>query len=173
MKTLILLRHAKSSWADVTLDDHDRPLNRRGMDAAPVIGAWLAHRDYHPDVILCSSSRRTRQTVELMRSSMPSLPEPQVERKLYHSTPSEMLYRLATLQNRSSTAMLVGHQPGIGSFLRKLSDGSEKQRCHRAFEHFPTAAAAVLELPIDAWADLTFGIGQFVDFAKPRELVDA
>lgn len=173
MKKLILLRHAKSSWADVSLDDHDRPLNRRGKDAAPVIGAWLHHRGHHPDVIVSSSSKRTLQTIELMQPAMPNLPEPIIERRLYHSTPPEMRDRVTMLPNHAACAMLVGHQPGLGSLLRLLADGSERSRCRRAYEHFPTAAAAVLELPIQTWADLCFGIAHFVDFAKPRELIDA
>ncbi|MEM0991127.1 MAG: histidine phosphatase family protein [Pseudomonadota bacterium] len=173
MNKLILLRHAKSSWADPGLDDHDRPLNGRGRSAAPVIADWLAHRGHKPDVILSSSSARTRETVARMREKVASLPEPLVERILYHATPGEMLDRLNALPDRVNCALLVGHQPGLGSLVRKLADGHENRRCRRAFEHFPTAAAAVLEVPFASWQMLEFNSARFVDFAKPRELMDA
>ena len=173
MKKVILLRHAKSSWADPALEDHDRPLNKRGKSAAPVIAQWLAHRKHLPDTILCSSSRRTRETVEQMRKAVPDLPEAAIEPTLYHAAPGTMLERLKELPASAETAMLVGHQPGLGSLARLMSDGREKRRCRRAYEHFPTAAAAVLELDIDDWSELDVAKARFVDFAKPRELMDA
>ena len=173
MKKVILLRHAKSSWSDPTLDDHDRPLNGRGKAAAPVIGAWLAHRKHIPDTVLCSSSERTKQTVRRMKGALPGLPEPEVDPALYHASPTTMRDRLAQLPEDCDTVMLVGHQPGLGALVRKLANGREQRRCKRAYEHFPTAAAAVLEVDVDAWSDLDFAQARFVDFAKPRELMDA
>lgn len=173
MKKLILLRHAKSSWNDPTLDDHDRPLNARGKASAPVIAEWLDHRAHLPDVVLSSSSKRTRQTVKRMQKAVPKLPDPIIDPALYHASPSAMCERLAQLPSTAQSVMLVGHQPGLGSLVRKLSDGLETRRCKRAFEHFPTAAAAILEVDIDDWADLDFARARFIDFASPRELMDA
>jgi phosphohistidine phosphatase len=173
MRKVILLRHAKSSWDDPAMDDHDRPLNKRGKAAAPLIGRWLAERRHVPDTVLCSSSERTRQTVERIRKIMPKLPEPVVERTLYHASPNEMRDRLAKLPVDCKTVMLVGHNPGLGSLVRKMSDGKEKRRCRRAYEHFPTGAAAVLELDLDYWSDIEFAKARFVDFAAPRELMEA
>ena len=173
MKKVILLRHAKSSWQDPSLDDHDRPLNARGKAHTPVIGEWLAHRKYRPDAVLCSSSARTRETVKLLRKAIPGLPEPIVEEALYHAAPDTMRQRLSRLPAHCATVLLVGHQPGIGTLTRLLADGTEKRRCRRAYEHFPTAAAAVLELDLEDWAGLAYRSARFVDFAKPRELVDA
>lgn len=173
MKKVILLRHAKSSWDDPSLDDHDRPLNRRGKQAAPIIGEWLSHREHMPDVVLCSSSERTRETVSGMRKSVPSLPDPVVERELYHASPCDMRSRLSQLPSNVETVMLVGHQPGLGSLVRKLANGQENRRCKRAYEHFPTGAAAVLEIDVEDWADIDYAKARFVDFAKPRELMDA
>ena len=173
MKKVILLRHAKSSWDDPTLDDHDRPLNNRGRAASPVIADWLASRAHVPDTVLCSSATRTRQTVNGLRTRLPGLPDELVERSLYHASPEAMRDRLANLPQDCETVLLVGHQPGIGSLARQLADGSEKRRCKRAFEHFPTAAAAVFEVDIDDWSELEKRKGHFVDFAKPRELMDA
>lgn len=173
MKKVILLRHAKSSWHNPMLGDHDRPLNGRGQAAAPVIGAWLAYRKHLPDYVLSSSAVRTLETVKGLRKSMPRLPEPVIERGLYHAAPCDMRDRLCALPTSVRTVMLVGHQPGLSALTRKLADGHENRRCRRAYEHFPTAAAAVLEVDIDDWADLEFASARFIDFAKPRELMDA
>ena len=155
------------------LDDHDRPLSGRGKAAAPVVGEWLANRRHVPDVVLCSSSKRTRQTVRRMKHSVPDLPDPKIDPELYHASPCTMRARLADLPPEVDTVMLVGHQPGLGALVRKLSDGREQRRCKRAFEHFPTAAAAVLEIDVDDWKDLDFESARFVDFVKPRELMDS
>lgn len=173
MKKVILLRHAKSSWGDPATDDHDRPLNKRGKAAAPLIGGWLAERHHLPDTVLCSSSERTRETVSRMRPTLGSLPEPVVERALYHASPGVMRDRLAQLPQDCETVMLVGHNPGLGSLLRKMSNGRENRRCRRAYEHFPTGAAAVLELDLENWSELDFAAARFVDFAVPRELMEA
>ncbi|MEM1298008.1 MAG: histidine phosphatase family protein [Pseudomonadota bacterium] len=172
MRKLILLRHAKSSWDDPVLEDHDRPLNKRGHAAAPVIGEWLKYRHHKPDFVLCSSAKRTQETVQRLRKVMDGLPEPLVERGLYHASPADMLARLQQLPASVGSVLLVGHQPGLGALTRKLSDGRENRRCRRAFEHFPTAAAAVLEFDAD-WSALDYATARFVDFAKPRELMDA
>lgn len=169
MKRVILVRHGKSSWDDPELDDHDRPLNERGRNAAPVTGAWLAKKGLRPDAVLCSSAKRTRQTAKRMAKAV-ELPEPQIDRHLYHAAPSAMRDRLAALDRAHETVMLIGHQPGLGSLTRKLSDGTARPRCARAFEHFPTAAAAVLEFDIDDWSEIADATGRFVDFALPREL---
>lgn len=170
MKTVILLRHAKSSWADPELPDHERPLNKRGWQAAPRMAEWLAHRGHLPDTILSSSSLRTRQTVARMAEAVPALPEPVLDSTLYHAAPERMRERLRRLPNSCASVMLVGHQPGLSAFARKLAGGRVRPRCARAFEHFPTAAAAVLTVPIDDWAALRCGTADFVDFAVPKEL---
>jgi len=172
MKTVILLRHAKSSWTDPNLDDHDRPLSKRGKAAAPVIAQWLAHRAHLPDTVLCSSSRRTRQTVKRMAKVLPALPEPVIDADLYHAAPDRMLECLARLPESCESVLLVGHQPGLSAFARRLANGDVRPRCQRAFEHFPTAAAAVLEFDIDRWSALSYRSARFVDFAKPKEIDD-
>ena len=170
MKKLILMRHGKSSWEDPQLDDKDRPLNSRGKASIPVMAQWLEHRKHLPDTVLVSSAKRTRQTFKRLRSVLPDLPEPKVDDTLYHAAPEKMRKRLSQLPKSCDTVMVVGHQPGLSSLVRKLSDGKVRRRCARAFEHFPTAAAAVLEIDIKDWSELDFHGAEFVDFAMPREL---
>ena len=172
MKKVILVRHGKSSWADPELEDHDRPLNKRGWRAAPVIAGWLEGRGHVAEVVLCSSSLRTRQTLERMREGSAALPgDAHFEAGLYHASPEAMFARLRALPEGCDSVMLIGHQPGLGAFARRLANGAVRPRCSRAFEHFPTAAAAVLELDIKDWAALEPHTARFVDFAKPRELM--
>lgn len=172
MKTLILLRHAKSSRDDPELVDHDRPLNKRGRRSAPAIATWLAERGHRPDTVLCSSARRAQETAELLRQGFPDLPEPEVERELYHAAPGPLRARLARLGDGCRSAMAIGHEPGLGALAHQLTDGRAEPGCARAFEHFPTAAAAVIALDIDGWAALDRATGTLVDFAVPRELME-
>lgn len=165
MKTLILMRHAKSSWAEPGVADHDRPLNDRGRRAAPVMARWLAAHGLIPDTILCSSSKRTRQTVRRMRKAVPELPEPVIEPALYDSGPDEMQACLARLPAGCGTAMIVAHEPGTGEMLSRLTG--------REHGPFPTAAIAVLELEIGSWADRPWHRGRLREMVRPRDLMQA
>lgn len=171
MKRVILFRHAKSSWADPDLDDHDRPLNQRGRLAAPLMGAWLADKGFTPDHALLSDSLRTRETWARAQGAFAAPPPATELAALYHADPATMLETLRAAPDRAETVILIGHQPGIGSFCRKLASDDTPAHCARAFDKFPTAAMAVLDFPIDAWPELAFGAGRFHSFAAPRELV--
>lgn len=173
MKKLILLRHGKSSWDEPDLDDHARPLAPRGRRATPLIGAWLADRGHVPDIVLLSSAMRTRQTWELVSETIRrpvAPPKVSIEDGLYHASPDGMLGRLAMLDDAAETVMLVGHNPGLSALTRKLSGPKVRAGCARAFQHFPTAAAAVMTVDATAWREIDYGKAAFVDFAKPREL---
>ena len=171
MKRLILFRHAKSSWADPDLDDHDRPLNARGRLAAPLMGAWLAGRGYCPDRVLCSSSLRTRETWEGARGALPDAPPPEIVPRLYHADPATMLALIQATPEGAGVLLLLGHQPGIGGLARRLSRPDTPAHCARAFVKFPTAAIAVIDFEIADWGSAAFGDGRFHAFACPRELV--
>ena len=164
MKTLILMRHAKSDWAGPGMDDHDRALNKRGRSAAPVMAHWLAARGLRPGKMLCSPSRRTRETAALMHDAMPWLPEPDLPAALYHAGPGTILEHLRRLANGCDCALVIAHEPGLGALLRMLGG--------RACNHFPTAAIAVLEADIGDWRDLGADRVAFVAFAVPRELME-
>lgn len=172
MKKVILLRHAKSSWEDADTPDHDRPLNERGRRAAPVIGAWLAKRGHRPDLVLASTATRSRETCRRLREGLTDMPEPVLEDGLYHATPEAMLGRLQRVDDAAETVMIVGHNPGLAALIRKLSGGRAQGGRARALEHFPTAAAAVLEFDADHWSELDYDAGQLSDFATPRELME-
>ncbi len=163
MKMLILMRHAKSSWATPGMSDHDRPLNDRGRRAAPVMARWLAGRGLIPEAILCSSAKRTRQTVRRMRKAVPELPEPVIEPRLYDSGPDVMRACLALLPSSCVSAMIVAHEPGISEMLARLT----------GCEHgpFPTAAIAVLDLDIGAWGEAPWLRARLREMMRPRDLM--
>lgn len=171
MKRLVLIRHAKSFWGDPDAPDIDRPLNARGRAAAPVTASWLAERDIHPDAVVTSPARRCVETWERMSPILGEPPAPQVEKALYMADPDTMLRVVHGLPDTVETAFLLGHQPGISSFARKLANGSVPASCQRAFTKFPTGSAAVIEFETADWADTAFGKGAFRSFAMPKELV--
>ncbi len=171
MKRLILFRHAKSSWADGDIEDHDRRLNARGRLAAPLMGAWLAGKEYRPERVLCSSSLRTRETWDGARGALAGTAPPEIEPRLYHADPATMLALVRATPEAVGTLLLLGHQPGIGAFARKLSRPDAPAHCARAFVKFPTAAIAVIDFEAADWDGVAFGEGRFHAFACPRELV--
>lgn len=172
MKTLILMRHAKSGWAEKGMGDHDRRLDESGRLAAPVMAHWLDRQGYRPDHVLCSSALRTRETVELMREAVPSLPRPEVLETLYHAGPGSLKQHLALLPGTCDCALLVGHEPGLSTFLRTFGGRNTPPECRRAYDHLPPAAMAVLEADIGGWGELGSDRTEFVAFVTPRELME-
>ena len=148
---LIVMRHAKSSWSDASLDDHDRPLNKRGRRDAPRIAQELYDREWIPDQIRVSSSRRTLETLELMEAiSRNSTID--VEPSLYHSNISTLLQAVEKVEE-GKTTMILSHNPGSEILVHQLSN---------RLEVMPTAAAALFEKEQGDWT--------FVDVLRPKEL---
>lgn len=162
LKRLVLLRHAKSSWDDPQLDDHDRPLNPRGERAAARVGRCLRDQGIAPDLVLCSSSLRTRQTLQLLQLD-PTV-QAVIERGLYGAAAGELLDRLRYIDDAVTSVLVVAHNPGIQELAITLTDDLE------GLASFPTAALADLRIPISAWAELRPGIATVAGFTSPREL---
>jgi len=162
VKTLILLRHAKSSWDDPGLDDHDRPLNKRGRRDAPRMGRLLRDEKVLPDVVLCSTAERARETAEAVAEASGFSGETRFLRALYLAGPAEILAALRAVETGVPTAMVVGHNPGIEELLAVLTG---------AAEHLPTGALARIALPVKTWKDLEPGIrGKLVRLWRPKDL---
>ena len=161
-KTLILMRHAKSSWATPDMDDHKRPLNDRGVISARLLGDWLRANDYLPDEILCSSAVRTQQTCDGLNLDI----APRIMDSLYHAGIETMLSSLR--KAKGDTVLMIGHNPGIAGFAEMiLSDPVD----HPRFDDYPTGATLVADFPDNFWASVTFGSGEAADFTVPRELM--
>ena len=145
MKLLSILRHAKSSWKDSSLDDHDRPLNKRGLRDAPRVGEFLLEQGLVPDTILSSTARRARETALALATAAGFPDDVRFTRELYLAGPETYLEALRDLPDACGHAMLVGHNPGIEELVAAVVGVPESM---------PTAALAVVELPIESWRDL-------------------
>jgi phosphohistidine phosphatase len=171
MKTLYLLRHAKSDWGEPGLDDHDRPLDPRGERAAAVMGVHFAQQQYRPSLVLCSSARRTRQTLESVLPHLLGRPELVVERGIYMASCAALLARLRKIDDEKNAVLLIGHNPGIADLARTLAGSGEPDALRRMAARFPTAASAACELDLERWADLRPGAGRLLAYATPKDLV--
>ena len=150
MKHLHLLRHAKSSWDDESLPDHDRPLAPRGERASALIAEHLRREAIEPELVLCSSSRRTRETLERVRPGG----EVVIEEGIYDASARELLRRLHRLPDGVGSVMVIGHNPGIQALAGSLAREGEDLELMR--DKFPTGALASLALD-GSWADLAEG----------------
>lgn len=165
MKRLILTRHAKSSWDDPLMPDHDRPLNERGKTAAADLGQWLASRGYVPEKVLCSDAVRTRATWSGLAPALPGTPILELKPALYHAGSDVML---AVLKHaKADTVMMIGHNPGISDFAEKLVAHAP---VNPEFTRYPTGATLVVDFIANTWDDISFGNGVVVDFVVPREI---
>jgi phosphohistidine phosphatase len=160
-KRLLLLRHAKSSWDDPSLADHDRPLAERGRRAAQLIGAYLRSEEIAASLVLCSSARRTRETLELV--DPPG--EVRIEQDLYGASADQLLARVRQLPETIDSVMLVGHNPGTHDLAVRLADDDGGL----AAQKFPTGALATLTFT-GPWRALRAGGAELSGFVKPREL---
>ncbi|MFZ0546075.1 MAG: histidine phosphatase family protein [Candidatus Promineifilaceae bacterium] len=162
MKTLLLLRHAKSSWANAQLADHDRPLNGRGKGDAPKMGRLLDREELVPDLIISSSAERALTTAELAALSAGYNAEIQVVRALYLADPEDYIELLQQVSDNNERVMAVGHNPGIEELQEQLSGH---------YQRMSTAALAQIELPINHWGELDEEInGHLINLWLPKEL---
>ncbi|MDI1285513.1 MAG: histidine phosphatase family protein [Reyranella sp.] len=171
MKNILFLRHAKSAWSDLALSDHDRPLNRRGERSAKAVGDHLAHHGPRPELILCSTAMRARQTLAPMvkRLGMPA-PPIMLEETLYLASEESLLERLQALTDDVKTVLLVGHNDGIWRLAELLAGRGPPALLAALQDKYPTGTLAVLRAPADAWRDLAVGTGELQAFIRPRDL---
>ncbi|MEM8666883.1 MAG: histidine phosphatase family protein [Planctomycetota bacterium] len=161
-RILIVMRHAKSDWGDSSLSDHDRPLNARGQRDAPRMADWLADSGWTPDVVLSSSSLRTRQTLQLMNDRWQTEPTALYSESLYLAAPDTILDCIHSDGIGAKHLMVLAHNPGIAYFASTLANESLDM---------PTAAVAVFQLHLDQWSDLRVSTPmQMVEFMRPKAL---
>ena len=160
MKTLLLMRHAKSSWKDESLDDHDRPLNKRGKREAPRMGELLLDQQLVPDYILCSSARRARKTAECLAFAAGFRGETRITAELYMSPPARILEILAQTPDSFASLLLIAHNPSLEELFERLTNQSRG---------FSTAAIAQLQLNIDSWTAAPANPqATLIEFWQPR-----
>ena len=162
MKTLLLLRHAKSSWKNTRLADHDRPLNQRGQHDAPRMGRQLIHNDLVPELIISSTAERASATAEAVALAADFQGEINYTRRLYHAGFETYVGELQRLPDQIDCVMLVGHNPGMEELVEELTG---------SYESMPTASLAQIELPVSSWGDVNEGTeGRLINVWRPKEL---
>lgn len=145
MKTIFVLRHAKSSWNNSSLSDFERPLNERGKEAAPFIGEFMKKNDFTPDLIISSPAERAKQTAEFVKKAADFQSEIRFNEKIYEASPLRLLEVISQADADAEKLLLVGHNPGFENLVRILSGENVRM---------PTAALAVIDLEVDEWAEV-------------------
>jgi phosphohistidine phosphatase len=162
MKTLLFLRHGKSDWDADFSHDHERPINARGRKAAQRMGRFLAASGVVPDRIATSTAVRARSTLELFLEAGGIDAPVRETRALYLAGPDDLLREIRAEDDAAGVLLLVGHQPGWGETVGRLTGG--------AAVRFPTAALARVDVDVTAWADVAFGRGELVWLIPPKAL---
>jgi phosphohistidine phosphatase len=174
---LLLLRHAKSDWSDGGKRDEDRPLSSRGRKAAACMAAHMRRSGYVPAAILCSTARRTRETLALVLPALGRQPDIRYEDALYLAEWGALLKAIQRSADAVSPLLLVGHNPGLEQLAAALAaqpaSRSEGERLERLTGKFPTAALAVLDFEAKRWRDIRRATGRLTDFVCPKDLTGA
>ena len=170
MKTLTILRHAKSGWDDPLLRDFDRPLNAKGQRAARLMGHHLASLGLRFDHIVASSAVRVRETIDDFARGYGDLAAPEWDKTLYLASADTLIDHLHALPDDAHRVLLVGHNPGLEELVLLLArdDGSHARDAVEV--KFPTASVAEIDFAVDRWADAKAGGGVLVRFIRPRDL---
>ncbi|MEE8272332.1 MAG: histidine phosphatase family protein [Alphaproteobacteria bacterium] len=171
MKTLYVLRHAKSSWADPDSADLDRPLAPRGERAAMVMGRYIAQQDMIPELILCSTARRAVETRAAVVGQWPAVPPTEFDEALYLAGATGVIRRLARVDAAIGGMLVIGHNPDLHALTVGLAKVGPADLIDMVAGRFPTGAFAALTLPIERWDAISEAAGTLTDFVVPKMLV--
>jgi phosphohistidine phosphatase len=167
VKRVYLLRHAKSSWKDTNLHDRDRPLAARGRGAAKAIARYLREQGIEPELVLCSTALRTRETLDRIEPAL-GRPVIRVEGDLYAASADALLERLRGVPDTVESVMLIGHNPGLQDLALTLARPSDTVSELEA--KYPTAALATLMVLVESWQELGRETADLVALVRPRDL---
>jgi phosphohistidine phosphatase len=166
-RRIVLLRHAKADWSQVS--DHERPLAERGRKDAPVAGRWLAGTGISPNLTLCSTATRTRETWKLVVHELPQRPRTVYEERLYEASLGELIALLNETSDEVRDLLVVGHNPGMHALADALAGEAEGDALARMSRGgFPTAAIAVLGFN-GSWKSVEHGVGKLLEYWAPHE----
>jgi phosphohistidine phosphatase len=169
---LTLFRHAKSAWPDAGLDDFDRPLNKRGRDAAVTMAHAMISAGITPSLLLCSAARRARET---LAGALPILRGDcriAIEHGLYLASADALLDRLHAITGDDTEILVIGHNPGLHELALMLTEPAQSDAYRNLTAKFPTAALAELEFRTGNWSEVKRGQGKLRRFMTPRSLAD-
>jgi phosphohistidine phosphatase len=163
MKTLLLLRHAKSSWKDAGLQDFDRPLNERGKKAAEMIGRFIRNKQVAPDLLVCSPALRARETIEIVIKTGKLRSELRYDERIYEASPLRLLEVVSQIEEERKIVVLVGHNPGMEELLRLMTD---------RVEHMTTGTLARINFTVARWEKVPDEKGILEWIVRPKEVAD-
>ncbi|MGE0154102.1 MAG: histidine phosphatase family protein [Reyranellaceae bacterium] len=169
MKTLCLLRHAKSAWPS-GIGDFDRPLNGRGREAASIVGRYMAGAALAPDLVLCSAATRTRETLELAALFWKNRPTIVIEPELYLAGERIMLAQARRIEPRHGIALIIGHNPGTQALALQLAVGAPSHELDRLATKYPTGGLAVFDFEVEDWARIGPDTARLRSFVTPRSI---
>ena len=171
MKTLSLLRHAKSSWDDPVERDFDRPLNGRGHRAARRMGEWLRESGQTFDMVTASPALRIRQTIEGVEAGLGAKLKPAFDKRIYMASAASLFELIQEAPGEVGHLLLIGHNPGLEDLLLLATEGDGSALRAEAELKYPTATFATIELPVESWAKVEERIaGRLRNFIRPRDL---
>ena len=160
MKTLYILRHAKSDWDNSDLSDFERPLNKRGYGDAPLMGEVLKKNRFQPDLILSSPAKRAAQTATLVKQSAEIGGEIKFDERIYEASPARLLEVVGEQSSENDSILLIGHNPGLEGLIKFLTGD---------LQPMPTAALAVIDLEIENWNEINSVKGDLRMLIRPKE----
>jgi phosphohistidine phosphatase len=166
MKKLVLLRHAKSSWKDRSLGDHDRPLAKRGLETALLVGKYIRNSGLTPEFIVCSTAKRARQTLKLCLDKIEKKVKTVYTNNLYYSSVDTIVEIISKVSDKIDVLMLVGHNPDLENLVEYLTGKPFP------FPKFNTAGLMVIEFDFNSWQDVDKLKGKVVLFKTPKMLND-
>lgn len=173
MKSLLLLRHGKSEPAGSRADDRARALVKRGLKNAKAVGAYLDGKQLLVDLVLCSSARRTRETLEAMDGHAIELADIRIEDSLYLARSQFLLKTVQALPDTAATALFIGHNPGLHELAFTLIAQQKEKSALRLQERFPTCALAWLEFDVDTWFEVDLNGARLAAFVIPDDLAES
>lgn len=160
MKTIYILRHAKSSWDNPSLADFERPLNERGLFAAPFMGQYFLKNNLQPELILSSPAFRAKQTAEIIKEKAEIANEIKFDERIYEASPQILMQIISEVSETCNSVMIVGHNPGLENLIKFLTG---------SIQPLPTAGLAIIDLEIEKWENLDLDTGKLRNFVHPRE----
>lgn len=168
MKQLILLRHAKSSWSETALTDHERPLNKRGRTAASMVGRFLQQKEINPELILCSTATRTQETLRRIKEVTCLKSQVSLEDGLYGADAEGMIRLIKNTAPTVKSILLIGHNPGIQDLTIDLTGYDPSNLLPLVEAKVPTGAMVILEFDIDKFSALHKKTGHLRGFIRPK-----
>ncbi len=163
MKKIYIIRHAKSSWKDLDMDDFDRPLKKRGKDDIKLVANWLKKRDIKPDIVLCSPAIRAKMTLKILKKVLDIKKEAIVfDRGIYMAKTRYLIELISDIDDRYDTLFLIGHNPSLSELAEYL--------CDMSMTDIPTSGVVAVKFDIDKWSKIKNKKGDMLFFVSPKKL---